>query len=159
MPPPAANTRSPEILPDMNDLNCSILPAAVRLVVPVQYVFSVYLLLRGHNLPGGGFIGGLVLASALVLRAMVDPKRSPKFDLIALAGSGLLTALASAMMPLLVGRTFFTGLWGGEIWLPALGKLKLGTPLLFDIGVFLVVTGVAAKLLLVLLAQTRQSRD
>jgi multisubunit Na+/H+ antiporter MnhB subunit len=42
-------------------------------VVPVQYAFSIYLLLRGHNLPGGGFIGGLVLASALVLRAMVDP--------------------------------------------------------------------------------------
>jgi hypothetical protein len=58
-------------------------------------------------------------------------------------------------MPLLTGRTFFTGLWGGEIWLPALGKLKLGTPLLFDIGVFLVVTGVAAKLLLVLLAQPK----
>ncbi|MEX1116000.1 MAG: MnhB domain-containing protein [Akkermansiaceae bacterium] len=143
----------------MNDLHHSILPAAVRLVVPVQYAFAVYLLLRGHNLPGGGFIGGLVLASALVLRAMVDPKRVPKFDLIALSGIGLLLALGSAMMPLLVGRPFFTGLWGGEIWLPTIGKLKLGTPLLFDIGVFLVVTGVAAKLLLVLLAQTRNTRD
>jgi multicomponent Na+:H+ antiporter subunit B len=104
-------------------------------------VFSIYLLLRGHNLPGGGFIGGLVLASALVLRVMVDPER----------------ALASAMLPVLLGRTFFTGLWGGEIWLPAIGPLKLGTPLLFDTGVFLVVTAVAAKMLLVLLAQTRKS--
>lgn len=141
----------------MNDHHCSILPSAARLVVPVQVVFSIYLLLRGHNLPGGGFIGGLVLASALVLSTMVDPKRAPKFDLIALSGIGLLVALGSAVMPWLVGRTFFTGLWGGEIWLPALGKLKLGTPLLFDIGVFLVVTGVASKLLLVLLAQTRKS--
>lgn len=139
----------------MNALHQSILPAAVRLVVPVQYVFSIYLLLRGHNLPGGGFIGGLVLASALVLRTMVDPKRAPKFDLITLSGIGLLVALASAMLPVFLGRTFFTGVWAGEIWLPALGKLKLGTPLYFDIGVFLVVTGVAAKLLLVLLAQTR----
>jgi multicomponent Na+:H+ antiporter subunit B len=154
-----AKAHKSDIFRAMNDLHHSILPAAIRLVVPVQYVFSVYLLLRGHNLPGGGFIGGLVLASALVLRAMVDPKRAPKFDLIALSGIGLLTALASAMMPLLFGRTFFTGLWGGEIWLPALGKLKLGTPLLFDIGVFLVVTGVASKLLLVLLAQTRKSHD
>jgi multicomponent Na+:H+ antiporter subunit B len=121
--------------------------------VPVQYVFSIYLLLRGHNLPGGGFIGGLVLASALVLRAMVDPARAPKFDLIALSGIGLLVALVSAAMPWLVGDTFFTGLWGGQIWLPTLGKIKLGTPLLFDIGVFLVVTGVAAKLLLVLMSQ------
>ncbi len=141
----------------MNNSNCSILPAAARLVVPVQVAFSIYLLLRGHNLPGGGFIGGLVLASALVLRAMVDPQRAPKSDLIALSGIGLLVALASAMMPWLVGRAFFTGLWGGEIWLPAIGKLKLGTPLLFDIGVFIVVTGVAAKLLLVLMAQTREN--
>jgi multicomponent Na+:H+ antiporter subunit B len=135
----------------------SILPAAARLVVPVQVLFSIYLLLRGHNLPGGGFIGGLVLASALVLRVMVDPRRAPKFDLIALSGIGLLVALASSVMPWFTGRTFFTGLWGGEIWLPTLGKLKLGTPLLFDIGVYLVVTGVAAKLLLVLLDQTRRT--
>ena len=65
-------------------------------------------------------------------------------------------ALASAMLPVFLGRTFFTGVWAGEIWLPAVGKLKLGTPLYFDIGVFLVVTGVAAKMLLVLLAQTRK---
>lgn len=142
---------------EMNALHQSLLPAAVRLVVPALVGFSIYLLLRGHNLPGGGFIGGLVLASALVLRVMVDSKCEPKFDLISLAGIGLLVALASAVMPLLTGRTFFTGLWGGEIWLPTLGKLKLGTPLLFDIGVFLVVTGVAAKILLVLLAQTRKS--
>ena len=138
----------------MNDFRESILPAAARLVVPVQVVFSIYLLLRGHNLPGGGFIGGLVLASALVLRAMVDPARVPKFDLIALSGIGLLVALVSAAMPWLGGDTFFAGLWGGQIWLPILGKIKLGTPLLFDIGVFLVVTGVAAKLLLVLMSQS-----
>ncbi|MFZ9935524.1 MAG: MnhB domain-containing protein [Luteolibacter sp.] len=141
----------------MNDFRTSILPAAARLVVPVQCVFSIYLLLRGHNLPGGGFIGGLVLASALVLRAMVDPSRAPKFDLIVLSGIGLLVALASAAMPWLGGGTFFTGLWGGQIWLPTVGKIKLGTPLLFDIGVFLVVTGVAAKLLLVLISQTDES--
>ena len=141
----------------MNEFQHSILPSAARLVVPLQVAFSVYLLLRGHNLPGGGFIGGLVLACALVLRAMVDPKRTPKFDLIALSGLGLLVALGSAVLPLLMGRPFFTGVWGGEIWLPTVGKLKLGTPLTFDIGVFLVVTGVAAKLLLVLLAETSGS--
>lgn len=142
----------------MTDLRNSILPAAARLVIPVQYLFSFYLLMRGHNLPGGGFIGGLVLASALVLRAMVDPARAPKFDLIVLSGIGLLVAAFSAMMPWFGGGIFFTGLWGGEIWLPALGKLKLGTPLLFDIGVFMVVTGVAAKLLLVLMAQTEKPK-
>jgi multicomponent Na+:H+ antiporter subunit B len=136
-----------------------MLPAAARLVIPVQCAFSIYLLLRGHNLPGGGFIGGLVLASALVLRAMVDPARAPKIDLIALSGIGLLTAVVSAMLPWLTGVTFFTGLWGGQIWLPTIGKLKFGTPLMFDIGVFLVVTGVAAKLLLVLMSQNGERGD
>ena len=143
----------------MNPLHHSILPIAARLVVPVQVLFAIYLLLRGHNLPGGGFIGGLVLASALVLRVMVDPAKKPRIDLIVLSGAGLLVALGSALLPLLTGRTFFTGLWGGEIWLPTLGKLKLGTPLLFDIGVFMVVTGVATQLLLVLMAQTRDRED
>jgi multicomponent Na+:H+ antiporter subunit B len=143
----------------VNAFSQSLLPAAARLVIPVQYVFSVYLLLRGHNVPGGGFIGGLVLASALVLRAMVDPARAPRIDLIALSGIGLLTAVISAMLPWLTGVTFFSGLWGGEIWLPVIGKLKFGTPLMFDIGVFLVVTGVAAKLLLVLMSQIGGNED
>jgi multicomponent Na+:H+ antiporter subunit B len=143
----------------MSDLSRSMLPAAARLVVPVQIVFSIYLLLRGHNVPGGGFIGGLVLACALVLRVMVDPARWPKIDLIALTGIGLFVAAGSAALPMLVGKTFFTGLWGGEIWLPVIGKLKFGTPLLFDIGVFLVVTAVATKLLLVLLSQVRPRSD
>jgi multisubunit Na+/H+ antiporter MnhB subunit len=143
----------------MSDFRHSILPAAARLVVPVQYAFAIYLLLRGHNLPGGGFIGGLVFASALVLRVMVLPARAPRRDLIALSGLGLLCALTAAVLPLFFSKPFFTGLWAGEVWLPAIGKMKLGTPLLFDIGVFLVVTGVGAQMLLVLLAQHREARN
>ncbi|MEX1047891.1 MAG: MnhB domain-containing protein [Akkermansiaceae bacterium] len=142
----------------MSYLNNSMLPAAARLVIPVQYLFAIYLLLRGHNLPGGGFIGGLVLASALVLRVMVDPSRAPKRDLIALAGVGLLVALASASLPLAFGQPFFSGMWAGQIWLPTIGKMKIGTPLFFDIGVFLVVTGVGAKMLLVLLIQHQRAQ-
>lgn len=138
-----------------NPFQHSLLPTAARIVVPVQIICSVYLLLRGHNLPGGGFIAGLVMGSALVLRVMVDPKREPKVDLMVLAGAGLLVALGSAVLPWVAGRAFFTGMWGGEIWLPLIGSLKLGTPLLFDIGVYLVVTGVASKLLLVLLSLSR----
>jgi len=142
----------------MSDFSNSILPAAARLVIPVQYFFAIYLLLRGHNLPGGGFIGGLVFASALVLRVMVSPERAPKRDPISLAGIGLLVALASAVLPLLYSKPFFTGMWAGEVWLPTIGKVKIGTPLFFDIGVFLVVTGVGAQMLLVLLAQHRRAR-
>lgn len=140
----------------MSHASNSLLPIAARLIIPVQVFFALYLLLRGHNLPGGGFIGGLVLASAIVLRVMVRPGAF-KGDLIALSGIGLLVALVSASLPLAFGLPFFTGLWGGEIWLPTIGKLKLGTPLLFDIGVFLVVTGVGAKMLLVLLAEHHQA--
>lgn len=134
----------------------SILPIAARVVVPVQVVFALFLLLRGHNLPGGGFIGGLVLASALVLRVMVNPEKSPRVDLNSVAGIGLLVALGSAMLPLFTGKVFFTGLWGGQLWLPTLGVVKLGTPLLFDIGVFIVVSAVATKLLLVLMSLARK---
>ncbi len=137
----------------MTDFSNSILPPAARIVIPIQYVMSIYLLLRGHNLPGGGFIGGLVLASALVLRAMVDPSRTPKSDLLSLAGAGLLVSLAAACWPLLLGEPLFTGIWGPEFWLPVVGKIKIGTVLFFDLGVFLVVTGVAARMLLVLFYQ------
>lgn len=137
----------------------SLLPAAARILVPMQYAFAIYLLLRGHNLPGGGFIGGLVFASAIVLRVMVRPDLAPARDVIDLAGVGLLVALGSSMLPLAFGLPFFTGLWWDfELWLPVVGKLKLGTPMLFDIGVFLVVTGVGAKMLLVLLQLHRRAR-
>ncbi len=137
----------------MSDYSTSILPPAARLLVPVLYAFSIFLLLRGHNLPGGGFIGGLVLATALVLRVMVQPDKAPRLDLIVLAGIGLMVALIAAAVPLFLGQELFTGVWGPEFALPLVGKIKLGTVLVFDIGVFLVVTGVAAKILLVLLAQ------
>jgi len=136
----------------MSDYSTSILPPAARVIVPVLYAFSIFLLLRGHNLPGGGFIGGLVMATALVLRVMVQPERAPRRDLIALSGLGLMLALIGAAVPLFLGQEFFTGVWGSEFSLPLVGKVKLGTVLVFDIGVFLV-TGVAAKILLVLLAQ------
>lgn len=133
----------------------SLLPTAAMLVVPIQYVFAVFLLLRGHNLPGGGFIGGLVLASALVLRQMANRGRQPRFEPVALVGIGIICAVAAASAPVFLGQPFFKALWLGEIWLPVLGILKVGTPLLFDIGVFLAVTGVGAKILSVLLSQNQ----
>lgn len=133
----------------------SLLPAAAKLVVPLQYGFSIYLLLRGHNLPGGGFIGGLVLASALVLRQMVRHQKRARLDPVGLVGAGILCAVISAAIPLLIGREFFQAIWLGDLWLPVLGKIKIGTPLLFDIGVFLGVTGVGAKILSVLLSQNQ----
>ncbi len=139
-----------------SSFNDSLLPTAVRFMVPLQVLFSIYLLGRGHNLPGGGFIGGLVLGSAWVLRTMVSGQSKAPRYLVELSGIGLLVALGSAILPLFVGQPFFTGMWWkGEIWVPTLGTVKIGTPFTFDVGVYLVVAAVSARMLLVLLA----SRD
>jgi len=106
-------------------------------------LLSIFLLLRGHNDPGGGFAGGLVAAAAFslyVIAHSVDEARDvlhvqPR-TLIFL---GLLVALSSALIPTLTGLPFMTGVWSDQA-LPVIGKV--GTPLLFDIGVYLVVIGV-----------------
>lgn len=119
-----------------------ILSTATRYLLPLLLLFSVFLLLRGHNEPGGGFVGGLAAAAAFALFTIafgVEPARQmlwihPRV----LLGLGLLTAAGSGLLAVLVGLPFMTGLWG-SFELPAVGKL--GTPLLFDIGVYLVVVG------------------
>lgn len=122
-----------------------ILATATRFLFPLLLMFSVFLLLRGHNLPGGGFIGGLIASSAFALywiafdlaaaRRMlaVEPRR--------LIGVGLLVALASGWAGVLSGRPYLTGAWG-KLEIPGAGAIPLGTPLLFDFGVYLVVIGV-----------------
>jgi len=127
-----------------------ILAAAARFATPLLIVFSLAALWRGHNLPGGGFIGGLLAASAFGFYAFafgIDAARkgfglSPQTYMIA----GLTTAAMAGSLPLLAGKPFLTGLW----WfpqLPLIGELPLGTPLLFDIGVYLTVLGMAATLI------------
>lgn len=117
-------------------------------------VFSIYLLLRGHNLPGGGFIGGLGSALSLIMLSLAfgvqRTQRILRVDPVRLALAGLALALAVALLPLLVGAPFLRHYHLKLTQLPVLGTLELGTPLLFDVGVFLVVVGVAAKLIFVL---------
>lgn len=127
-----------------------ILRTAARLISPLLVALAIILMLRGHNEPGGGFIGGLVLAMALLLPAFVE-QETPRLNLWVdpqqLIGLGWLMALISALLPLLVpGQAFFEALWGGSIWLPVVGKVLFGTPLLFDTGVFLTVAGVTLKI-------------
>lgn len=121
-----------------------ILRTATRLLLPLLLLFGIFIMLRGHNLPGGGFVGGLVAASAFALygfsrgtRASARLLRTPPRTLL---GTGLAAALGSGIISLLAGESFMTGLWL-TIPLPGHAELALGTPLLFDIGVFLVVIG------------------
>src|SRR5690554_6411934 len=122
-----------------------ILSAAARYLLPLLLMFSVFILIRGHDAPGGGFIGGLIAAAAFALNAfgfgVEASRRTLRVDPRTLVPVGLLLALGSGVVPLLVGEPFLTGVWE-VIDIPGVGTLLLGTPLLFDIGVYLVVLGV-----------------
>jgi multicomponent Na+:H+ antiporter subunit B len=117
-----------------------------RFLQPLLLLFSIYLLLSGHHDPGGGFAGGLVGASAFVLHATArgpaSARKALRLQPSTLIGSGLLVAVASGTLGLLQGRPFLSSAWvATEIsWL---GKVEVGTPLLFDAGIYLVVMGVA----------------
>lgn len=128
-----------------------VLAAATRVVFPLLLLFSVFLLFRGHNEPGGGFVGGLVAATAYALLALTGGVAAARRVLPArpevLIGAGLLAALASGLVGLAAGRPFMTGLWG-DVSLPVVGKP--GTPVLFDAGVYLTVLGVVLLILLTL---------
>ena len=124
-------------------MNSIILRTASPFLVGLTVLFSIYVLLRGHNEPGGGFIGGLIGASAFATYTLAEgaaaTRRALVLSPIALAGIGLLIAGASGLASLLFGDAFLTGQW----WFPAFNpELKyLSTVVLFDIGVYLVVVG------------------
>lgn len=128
-----------------------ILRTATRLLLPLLLLFSVFLLLRGHNSPGGGFIGGLVAASAFALYALAfdvaAARRMLRVDPRRLTAAGLLVALGCGSVPLLLGRPFMTGQWL-HLALPGAGTVHLGTPMVFDVGVYLVVAGVTLTIIL-----------
>jgi multicomponent Na+:H+ antiporter subunit B len=119
--------------------------AVVRALQPLLLLFSVFLLLSGHHEPGGGFTGGLVAASAFVLHAVANgpaaARRAVRVPLPSLIGVGLLCGLASGLVAVARDKPFLTGLWLKLGW-GGLGAMELGTPLLFDLGVYLVVMGV-----------------
>lgn len=120
-----------------------ILSTAIRYTLPLMIVFSVFILLRGHNEPGGGFVGGLVAAAAFALysftNSLSEVRRALRVEPRTLIGVGLLVAVGSAALSLFTGLPFMTGLWYPDP-LPVIGKV--GTPFIFDVGVYLVVIGV-----------------
>jgi multisubunit Na+/H+ antiporter MnhB subunit len=108
-------------------------------------VLSLIVLWRGHNEPGGGFIGGLLGAAAMILLVLaygVDyATRKMWIPPHVLMAIGLLTAGGSGLLSIMAGKSFLTGLWLPTFSLPLLGSIHLGTPLIFDIGVYLTVFG------------------
>ena len=128
-------------------MNTLILREATRLLVALILVFSVFLLLRGHDQSGGGFVGGLVASIAFSLHAFVSGpaavRRMLRADPGGIAAAGLATAIASGLVgPIAAGAPFLTGWW----W--TVGGVKVGTPIVFDVGVYLVVVGVVLTFVL-----------
>lgn len=130
-------------------MNSTILNITARYLAPVIFLLSLVVLYRGHNYPGGGFIGGLLAVSACLLVVLArgwkvtEAKWWP--DSIALLVTGLAVTAVSGLLGVFAGEAFLTGLWLPALEVPVLGKVKLGTPLLFDLGVYLAVMGFTLK--------------
>ena len=130
-----------------------ILESLARIAFFFINLFALYLMLRGHNLPGGGFIAGLVTAISFVFLSMAlgltEIRRIMKGDPIRVAVLGLILAALTATAPMLFEENFFTHHML-HFHVPLLGDVEAGTTLLFDLGVYFVVVGVSVKVILVL---------
>ncbi|TVP52374.1 MAG: Na+/H+ antiporter subunit B [Halomonadaceae bacterium] len=134
--------------------NTLILQTAAIYITPLQLLFSVFLLLRGHDEPGGGFIAGLMASSAFVLymfsygvTATRNLFKIVPVDMLAL---GLILGMISGLPAMFLGQPFLQAQW----WdIPLLGDatLKLSTPLIFDIGVYLAVIGTTLMIVVALM--------
>ena len=126
-------------------MNSVILRAGARLLAVLLMIFSLYMLLRGHNAPGGGFIGGLIAATGFVVYAIAcgtqDARKALRFDPGSIAGAGLGIALFAGVMALFWGDALFTGQWLFIGETEESKGLPLSSVLVFDVGVFLVVLG------------------
>ena len=131
-----------------------ILSTTIRLLMPLLLMFSVFLLLRGHNEPGGGFVGGLVAAAAFALYSLAHGaeagRKMLRIEPRLLVAAGLMTALVSGMIPFISGQPFLTALWS-KLPMPIIGHA--GSPLLFDAGVYLVVSGMSLLIIFSLMEE------
>jgi len=136
---------------------------AARVVLPLALVVSVYLFWRGHNLPGGGFIAGLVTAVALLLQYMAMGQAAAEAALHAGGGrrytrwiaAGLAIAAATGAAPMLIGHPFLTSAFGHPV-VPLFGELALASAALFDLGVYITVVGATLLMLSVLGAASKE---
>lgn len=130
-----------------------ILKKASDYLLPLLLLFSVFILFRGHYLPGGGFVGGLIASIAFVLHSFANGLQQTRNLLRIHPGFlmpiGLLLSLGSGLFPMLTdsGEPFMAAKWHKE---PVEVIGLIGTPLFFDIGVYLVVVGVSLTIILTL---------
>ncbi|MDY0248889.1 MAG: monovalent cation/H+ antiporter subunit A [Pseudomonas sp.] len=121
-----------------------------RLILPLALLVSVFVFLRGHNEPGGGFIAGLITAVALILLQVANGQRWVQTRMGIrfpnLAAIGVLIATATGLASLLLGYPFLTSAFG-HFNLPFIGEIELASAMLFDLGVYLTVVGATLLIL------------
>lgn len=124
-------------------MNSLILSATARIFFLAMLIVSVWIFMRGHNEPGGGFVGGLMGAAAFAVLAFASGVESARKALmlhpIVLMGVGLVCTAVSGLPGLVYDDSYLTHQWG---YLPlGITELKVGTTMLFDLGVYFVVVG------------------
>jgi multicomponent Na+:H+ antiporter subunit B len=127
----------------MKNKQSLIVGTTSRFLLPLLLLFSIFLLMRGHYQPGGGFVGGLVAAAGFALYSIAsgveEARRALRIHPRTLIALGLIGALLSGLLGIFWGGAFMAALWF-PYPAPVIGLI--GTPLLFDVGVYLVVVGV-----------------
>jgi len=127
-----------------------ILRTASKFLLPVTLLFSIWVLFRGHNAPGGGFIGGLIASSGFALYLVAHGVKALrgviKIKLSVLLASGFISVLGSGLIALLQNKNFLTGIWINIKFT----HMQIGSPILFDIGVYLVVLSSVLVMMLAL---------
>jgi len=129
-------------------LDTIILKTATNYLLPLLIIFSLFVLIRGHYLSGGGFVGGLIASIAFVLHSFAyNTQRTIslfRFRPMFLIPAGLSLSLFSGLLPTLISKPFMTSVWFMES-VDVIGAF--GSALLFDVGVYLVVVGVVLTIL------------
>ena len=132
-----------------------------RVLTPSLLLIGIVLLLRGHDAPGGGFIAALMVSSAFVLQILANGAKVMRDrigrTLQTMIAMGILLGIGSALLGLFTGLGFFHPIW----WTIELGPIqyKIGTPVTFDLGVFLAVTGATVSFTLGLSANVLETVD
>lgn len=133
-------------------MNTVIFRTIAPALTAIMLVFSVFVLLRGHNEPGGGFIGGLIAASAVAIygiaAGVTEVRKALRIDPLAIAAAGLILAGLSGFVSLFYEVPFLTGIWNTVIFDQV--SISISTPMFFDIGVYFVVLGTISAIALAL---------
>ena len=127
------------------DMHPMMLSVVTRVLLPLVVTAGIYILLRGHNLPGGGFIAGLIVAIAFIMQYMASgygwAHSRARLDAQVMIGGGLALAGLTGVASWVFGRPFLTSTYG-YVHLPIIGEFELASAMAFDIGVFFTVVGV-----------------